>query len=117
MALTELSPEECLRHLQALRICRLGFCIDGRPVILPVNYAYVDGVIAIRTSAGSKLECAARGEPVAVEIDGFDHLYHEGWSVLVTGRCRPLEDGDVLERLRSLPSPRGRRVSETTSSR
>ena len=70
---------------------RIGAIVCGRPVVYPVNYAIHDGAIVFRTRRGGELDSATNGEVAAFEIDGVDHLYHEGWSVLVVGRCCPVE--------------------------
>ena len=81
---------------------RIGAIVCGRPVVYPVNYAIHDGAIVFRTRRGGELDSATNGEVAAFEIDGVDHLYHEGWSVLVVGRCCPVNDVAELEGLRDV---------------
>jgi nitroimidazol reductase NimA-like FMN-containing flavoprotein (pyridoxamine 5'-phosphate oxidase superfamily) len=71
-------------------------------VILPVNFAYRDGAVLIRTAPGSKLDAAAVRASVAFEIDGHDDDYHSGWSVLVKGVLEEL-DGDQERAYDDLP--------------
>ena len=52
-------------------------------MVVPVNYAVLDGDIVIRTGSGTKLDAALTGAVVAFEIDSVDPIYHEGWSVMV----------------------------------
>lgn len=94
-----LDREQCLRRLEAHGVGRIGAIVCGRPVIYPVNYAIHDGAIVFRTRRGGELDSATNGEVAAFEIDGVDHLYHEGWSVLVVGRCCPVNDVAELEGL------------------
>jgi nitroimidazol reductase NimA-like FMN-containing flavoprotein (pyridoxamine 5'-phosphate oxidase superfamily) len=94
-----LDREECLRRLEAHGVGRIGAIVCGRPVVYPVNYAIYDGAIVFRTRRGGELDSATNGEVAAFEIDDVDHLYHEGWSVLVVGRCSPVNDVAELEGL------------------
>jgi uncharacterized protein len=55
-----LDDAACDRLLRDQAIGRIGIVIDGDPLILPVNYAWVDGVVLVRSGAGSKLTAAAR---------------------------------------------------------
>jgi nitroimidazol reductase NimA-like FMN-containing flavoprotein (pyridoxamine 5'-phosphate oxidase superfamily) len=95
-----LSRSECMRLLESTPIGRVGVSIGALPVILPVNFAVVDGDIVIRTSAGTKLDAAAINLVVAFEVDGFDPVWHSGWSVLVQGVGEEVTDPDELQRLR-----------------
>ena len=103
MELQTLSPEECALLLAAGSVGRVGISERALPVVLPVNYAVLDGDIVIRTGAGTKLDAALTGAVVAFEIDAMDPIYHQGWSVLVQGRAHEVVDLDELERVRALP--------------
>ena len=96
---------------------RIGVTAAALPVILPINYRYVDGRIVFRTAARGQPEAAACGSVVAFKVDGIDPLTHSGWSVIVTGvtfagdRCgpaRPTASGrrPTLGSLRGGPSRR-----------
>ena len=87
-----LDDEECVRLLADGEVGRVGITIAGLPVILPVNYAYVDGDVIFRTGEGSKLHAASNRAVVAFEVDGFDTRWHRGWSVLVIGRSAIVDD-------------------------
>jgi len=80
-----LPDSECVLLLRANDLGRIGLVDrDARPLIFPVNYFFEDGVIAFRTSPGSKLELAP-GAEVCFEVDGWDEETRIGWSVLVKG--------------------------------
>jgi prepilin-type processing-associated H-X9-DG protein len=79
-----LSRTECLELLAGRHFGRIGVVLDGQPVILPVNYVFHDGHVALRTDPGTKLTAAAQGH-VAFEVDEIDEPSRTGWSVLVTG--------------------------------
>jgi nitroimidazol reductase NimA-like FMN-containing flavoprotein (pyridoxamine 5'-phosphate oxidase superfamily) len=80
-------------------------------VALPVNFRYVEGDIVFRTRADGSLAAAAGGT-VSFEVDHIDEAMSEGWSVLVTGRARRVDDSTELQQLEQLgiePWPGGRR--------
>ncbi len=64
--------------------------VRGYPAIFPVNYALLQDTILICIRSGGDLARATVDSVAAFEIDGEDNVYHEGWSVLVVGRCAHL---------------------------
>lgn len=101
--ITELTSEACRRLLGEHSLGRLGVVLAGKPFIFPVNYVFESDTVVFRTDPGTKL--AGSGFQRAVfEIDGVDQSRGEGWSVIVSGVSREINDAlDVLaERLRSL---------------
>ena len=103
--LTVLSVDECMRLLatHVPHVGRLGFVSEGRPVILPINYVFSEGIVTFRTDPGAKLTAAAVGQHVAFEIDEIDPTWREGWSVVVQGRADEVLDAGELERMKQLP--------------
>lgn len=99
--LRELSAEQCRTHLSVGGVGRLVFAADRGPVALPVNYEFTEGQIVFSTD-DAKAAMLASGDTVGFEIDRVDEALSEGWSVLVTGRCRRVEDPDEVQRLSSL---------------
>ena len=67
---------------------RLAVSILERPDIFPVNHVVDHGRIVFRTAAGTKLAAAVLGRAVAFEVDGYDSVAGEAWSVVVKGRAR-----------------------------
>lgn len=105
-----LDDATCDRLLRDQAIGRIGIVIDGDPLILPVNYAWVDGVVLVRSGAGSKLTAAAREARASFQIDGMDPIYHGGWSVLVVGTLNEVADpanDPVASKARLRPWARG----------
>jgi uncharacterized protein len=100
--LDTIDREGCVHLLKAHGLGRLAVSVRDQPLILPVNYAMDGDRVVFRTDPGTKLY-AAVGKPVAFEIDGFDRLYHEGWSVVVVGSAEEVHDTTELERLAKLP--------------
>jgi uncharacterized protein len=101
--LQALTPGECELLLAQTTVGRVGISVGALPVVLPVNYAMLDGDVVIRTGAGTKLDAALTGAVVAFEVDHIDPVYHEGWSVLLQGRATEIVDPDDVERARRLP--------------
>jgi nitroimidazol reductase NimA-like FMN-containing flavoprotein (pyridoxamine 5'-phosphate oxidase superfamily) len=108
-----LTTEECQALLHEHHFGRVAFVdtVGVLPLIIPVNYVWEDGAVVFRTDSGSKLRAAARGAPVAFEIDGLDQERRVGWSVVVRGHAREITDPTRLAELGQLPlvawSPRG----------
>lgn len=100
--LEEMSLDQCLARLAEHHVGRLAVVVDDQPLIFPVNYALNGRSIVFRTDPGTKLH-AAVGRRVAFEIDSADALYHDGWSVLVTGTAVEETDPLRLQQLEALP--------------
>lgn len=98
-----LSRDECMELLGTHHLGRLAVVVAGRPLVFPINYAVDGPTVVFRTDAGTKLFAAAHGHDVAFEIDGFDALYHTGWSVLVVGRAREIDEPSERVHLSELP--------------
>lgn len=100
--LAVLDRVESMRLLEGRGVGRIGGVVRGSPIIFPINYAVFDNAILIRTRRGGDLDSATCNVVVAFEIDGSDNVYHEGWSVLVIGRCVHVTDPAELEQLQAL---------------
>jgi len=97
--LEALDRDDCILRLKAHGVGRVGATLHGRPLVYPVNYAVHDDAVVIRTRTGGDIDLATNDAWVALEIDGADSLYHEGWSVLVLGRATHVRDPFELARL------------------
>lgn len=62
---------------------RLGFEVDGRPMILPVNYVFEEDAVVFCTAGGTKLNAIVNRADVAFEVDDSSPLHHSGWSVVI----------------------------------
>jgi hypothetical protein len=100
--LESLERPECLLRLQAHGVGRIGITIHGRPAIFPVNYVVHEDTIVLRTRGGGELATATDQVVVALEIDGFDTTYHEGWNVLVVGLATHVSDPIELSGLKGI---------------
>ena len=94
--------EECLTLLATLPIGRVGVTMNALPVVLPVNFAVLDGDIVFRIVEGTKFHAAAVGTVVAFEVDSYDSDGTSGWSVVVQGASRVVTDLSELDRVRRL---------------
>ncbi len=95
--LEELSAEDCRMQLGLGTVGRLAMILDGYPLVVPVNYRMLSDeagtAILLRTAPGSTIDRAPA--PVAFEIDGIDHYHRQGWSVVVRGDLRHLEQAEI----------------------
>ena len=98
--------KECLLLLAGQKVGRLGFVVDGQPMVLPVNYAVDGDIVVFRTGEGTML-AAAHGRKVAFEVDEVDADAGTGWSVVIQGVAEELPgNGDWLdEHLRAKAGP------------
>src|SRR4051794_27930509 len=92
-----LTEEQCRELLGDQRLGRVGVTVGGLPVILPVNYMWIDESIVFRTNVGTKLHAATQHAIVAFEVDSYDDAHRTGWSVLVIGRCERVDDVHQIE--------------------
>jgi nitroimidazol reductase NimA-like FMN-containing flavoprotein (pyridoxamine 5'-phosphate oxidase superfamily) len=99
--LDSLTPEQCERHLEAGGIGRVVYTLDRGPVAVPVNFEYADGRVVISTDL-VKANVLEESRIVGFEIDRVDDVLSEGWSVLLTGTARRVDDPDEIVALSSL---------------
>lgn len=102
--LEELGLAECRSLLAAHHFGRLAFLdhVGVLPMITPVNYAFTDAGVVLRSEQGSKFRAAVENAGAAFEIDGVDQEQQTGWSVVVRGRIASVTDPDEVERLHRL---------------
>jgi len=66
-------PKVVEEILSAASVCRVGFCLDDVPYVVPMNFAFSDPFVYIHTgTAGRKLDIIAKNENVCFEVD-IDH--------------------------------------------
>lgn len=93
-----LGREECLELLASTDLGRLGVTSRALPAVLPIRFWVDAGRILFVTDSGSRLDMAALDAVVAFEVDQFEPP--GGWSVMVTGVARAVDDPDELARIR-----------------
>jgi uncharacterized protein len=101
--LVALERDACIEHLEQAPYVRIGFVVDGEPMVLPVNHLLHDGAIYFRTAPGSKLGSAAAGNNVVIEADEGDEQRRIGWSVVAKGRASIVLDEAEIEALLAQP--------------
>ncbi len=87
-----LDETTCLGLLSDERIGRVGFSAHALPVIFPVNFVLDDRSILFSSETGEKLRAAEKGSVACFEVDWFDPLSHDGWSVLAVGRLGTVDE-------------------------
>jgi nitroimidazol reductase NimA-like FMN-containing flavoprotein (pyridoxamine 5'-phosphate oxidase superfamily) len=87
--LQSLTPEQCVNRLAPGGIGRIILSTGSGPVALPVNFVFAEGAVIFRTS--DSMTATVPGI-VAFEVDHIDEAMSGGWSVLVRGHARLIED-------------------------
>lgn len=99
--LRELSTEQCRAHLEVGGVGRVVFRSERGPVAHPLNFA-VDGEDVVVSTTAEHAAAIAGSQRVSFEIDRVDEAMSEGWSVLVTGVARRIDDPNEVTSLDAL---------------
>jgi uncharacterized protein len=91
-----ISAEQCLELLDRARLGRIAVTIGAVPAIFPVAFRLLDGHIVFRTAKGTDLQSASANTVVAFEVDDVDPSWTQGWSVLVVGVAREMNDDAAI---------------------
>lgn len=100
--LEELDELTCWRLAGSVAVGRIGFQVDSRPMVLPVNHIVDDESIVFLTGEGAKWTAAVLRRPVVFEADDWSPSHRSGWSILVHGTAHAVTEGPRLERLSDL---------------
>lgn len=95
-ALTRLDPEACNALMAPGGIGRLVMTTERGPVAVPVNYKMLGRDVVFRTMPSAEVCTAAATSEVSFEVDHFDDVLREGWSVLLTGKAHSVSDPEEL---------------------
>lgn len=87
-----IDDDECIRLMESTPIGRVAFLVDDEILALPVNYRWYEGGVVFRTLDGLKLAAAANNQNVCFEVDQWDAGSRTGWSVVVQGVARKVEN-------------------------
>ena len=90
-----LDEETCLALAATRPIGRVAVTVAALPAVFPVNHLVVGRDVYFRTGVGTKLAAAARKAVIAFEVDDFDTMTHDGWSVLIVGRATDVTDAEL----------------------
>lgn len=110
-----IGESEALRLLAAAPYGRVVFTRAALPAIRPVTHLVDDGVIIIRNRLTSRLTATVRANHkvvVAYQADDIDPIRRIGWSVVVTGIARTVDDPDRIARYERLLEPWVERVMD-----
>ena len=99
----DLSREDCLELVRGEQVGRVALTARALPIVLPVNFALLDGDIVWRSAQGTKLNDASAGFVVAFEVDHFELSHKQGWSVMIQGLAHVLTEDEELDRAMELP--------------
>lgn len=99
----DLGREDCLELLQDETVGRVALTARALPIVLPVNFALLDGDIVWRSAEGTKLNDASAGFVVAFEVDHYELDRQQGWSVMIQGLAHVITGNGELERAKALP--------------
>jgi len=89
-----LSEDEIEALLRRSRIGRIGYCLEDRPYVVPVNYAYDGSAVFVFSGPGRKID-AMRAQPrVCFEVEDIDESSGAmAWrSVIADGAYEELTD-------------------------
>jgi uncharacterized protein len=102
--LEQLDRAECMRLMEGhpARVGRIAIA-GPRPVIFPVNYALDGDSIVFRTDPGTKFHAAVHRAFVAFEVDWVEPTWEVGWSVVVRGQAKVVDEPSEVAALRKLP--------------
>lgn len=98
---TPMTDDEIERFISAEMVARLGCHDDGRTYVVPLAYAYANGVLHCFSYPGLKIDMVRSNPEVCVEIDRVEHL--GSWrSVIARGRAEILEGEAAFDAARVL---------------
>jgi uncharacterized protein len=100
---TRLDRSESLRLMAGVPVGRLIFTVDALPTVRPMNFAVVDDLIVLRTTADTTVRRKVHGVIVAFEADEFDAVTSSGWSVTVVGRAAVVTDPELVAMYQTVP--------------
>jgi uncharacterized protein len=100
--LQALTRDQCLDLLRShLFLGRIGYVVDGLPIIVPVNFVVDGESVVFSTAKGSKLSWLSNHSRVAFQADHDRPSDQSGWSVLIHGTAREVIDPVELAVLRT----------------
>lgn len=103
-----LGRERCLELLASVPVGRVVFTMRALPAIRPVNHLVDGDAVIIRSNLGSGLSTTTLeggALVVAYEADTIDFGARAGWTVVVTGTARLVNDPVRLARYEQLLHP------------
>src|SRR3989442_2238935 len=97
----DMSPAEMHRLLQRESFGHLGCAREGRPYVVPMNYAYDGKELYFFTTEGIKTQFIGANPQVCLQVEEVTDSCH--WrSVMVIGRAEHLTSQDETQRAMKL---------------
>ena len=90
--LAVLSRDDCLRILERGGVGRLAVPGEPVPTIRPVNFAFRNRRVVMRTADPALCAAAEAGVAASFEFDEIRNEDHRAWSVIVTGTLELLDE-------------------------
>ena len=101
----DMTPAEMHALLERAGFGHLGCSRDGRPYVVPMNYAYHDGELCFFTTEGMKTQFIESNPLVCLQVEEVTDSAH--WrSVMVIGRAEKLTKSEDTERAMKLITER-----------
>lgn len=101
----KLTEAECWELLRSVSFGRVVFTHRAMPAIRPVNHLVDDHKVILRAHLGAAIVSRATAEGgdsdgtvVCYEADSLDPVRRTGWSVIITGIARLVNDPATRER-------------------
>lgn len=98
-AVHPIDDAECWRLLGGAPLGRIGLTTGALPTIMPVHFTLWRGEVVFASLADVKIRSAERGDILVLEIDHFDPVTQEGWSVYTIGPARLVRDAAEVAEL------------------
>jgi len=99
--LRDLTAQQCEAHMRGGGIGRLVMVTRRGPVAHPLNFVVSEGDVIVSTTVVQAVQFEEQPR-VSFEVDRVDESMAEGWSVLVTGRARRVDDPEEVVELAAL---------------
>ena len=97
----DMSIAEMQALLERVGFGHLGCARNGRPYVVPINYAYDQQNIYIFTTQGMKTDFIESNPEVCLQVEQIDDPLH--WqSVMVTGKAERITKQEEVERTMQL---------------
>jgi nitroimidazol reductase NimA-like FMN-containing flavoprotein (pyridoxamine 5'-phosphate oxidase superfamily) len=105
LKIEDMAPTEMHALLQRESFAHLGFARDGRPYVLPMNYAYDGKELYFFTTEGMKTQFIAANPKVCLQVEEVADSTH--WrSVMVIGEAVQIANSEEMERAMKLITER-----------
>lgn len=94
----EMNPAQIEEFLASEMVGRLGVIDEGRPYVIPISYAYRDGIVYCHSAQGRKIRAMRNNPDVCFEIDRAESL--SDWtSVIAYGTFEQVLGQDAIAAL------------------